>query len=216
MAAFFGSLDGNPKKYFGEGRIITWISAINLLAISWLSYRILQIRRPAQEQFFWRAPFMLWAIISLGFLFLTADELFTIHEFTDKMIHQIFRIKETGVTDRIDDIIVVFYGIVGIGILYTYREELRKYRQALPFLKYGFILLFIMGALDTFTNRKDIISMLVNPDSINTIHIWLCVADDSTKIFSETCFLVGFYSALQIAKQMDIKPVKPEEKVRGG
>nr|NQU92996.1 hypothetical protein [Bacteroidota bacterium] len=147
---------------------------------------------------------MIWAILSLGFLFLAADEYFEIHESIDLWIHDIFNIKETGVTDRLDDILVALYGLVGMSFLYVYREELRKCRQVLPFLKCGFVLLFIMVALDIFTNRKDILQILVHHDLVDTLHVWFSVAEDSFKIFAESCFLVGFYIVLRIARQMEM------------
>jgi len=205
VAIAIGVHSGRPLKHFGEHRFITWISVLKLLTASLLSYKILQIRRLARRQFFWRAPFVIWVILSLGFLFLAADEYFEIHESIDFWIHGIFSIKETGVTDRIDDILVALYGLVGMSFLYVYRGELRKYRQALPFLKCGFVLLFIMVALDIFTNRKDILSILVHHDLVDTLHIWFSVAEDSFKIFAESCFLVGFYIVLQIARRIHLQ-----------
>lgn len=65
---------------------------------------------------FWRDPSVVWAIIASGFLFLAADEVLRIHENLDQLIHYVFGLKETNLTDRIDDLIVGMYGLVGIGV----------------------------------------------------------------------------------------------------
>ena len=111
VAIAMGVHSGRPLKHFGEHRFITWISVLKLLTVSLLSYKILQIRRLARRQFFWRASFMIWAILSLGFLFLAADEYFEIHESIDHWIHDIFNRGHRGIR--------AFY--IGIEILSFYR-----------------------------------------------------------------------------------------------
>lgn len=207
VAIAIGVHGENPLKHFGEHQFITWISAFQLLTISWLSYNILQTRRLARGHCHWQDSFMVWAIISFGFFFLAIDDLFQIHERIDHGIHYIFNVKETGVTDRIDDILIALYGLVGMSILYTYREEMRKYRKVFPFLIYGFVLLFTMVALDVLTNRNDILVKFVHRDLSVIIHGCFSIAEDSLKVFAESFFLVGFYAALQIARRMDTKPV---------
>jgi len=134
IAIALGIHEGRPLVHFGEHHLITWISVLQLLTISFLSYNIFQTRRRTLEHFNWRAPFILWAIISLGFFFLAMDDLFMIHESIDHRIHDIFNLKETTFTDRIDDMIVGVYGLIGISALYACREEIKKYRQVFPFL----------------------------------------------------------------------------------
>jgi hypothetical protein len=206
IAIAMGIHKGNAHKYFGETTFITWISVLQLWTISVLSYRIFQTRRRTLRDFNWRAPFIVWLIISLGFLYLGMDDLFKIHESIDHRIHNLFQLKETGFTDRFDDMIVGVYGLIGIIYLRACREEIKKYRQVFPFLTYGFVLLFIMVALDILTNRTDILEIFLSRDLVGTMDIWLAVAEDSAKVFSGSFFLVGFYGALQIARRMDTKP----------
>ena len=206
IAIAMGIHQGDPLMHFKEHHFITWISVFQLLTISFLSYSIFQTRRRTIGHFNWRAPFIVWAIISLGFFFLAMDDLFKIHESIDHQIHVIFNLKQTGLTDRFDDMIVGVYGLIGISILCVCREELKKYRQVFPFLIYGFVLLFIMVALDIVSNRTDILEKVVSRDLVAPIHICLSVAEDSIKVFAGSFFLVGFYGALQISRRMDTKP----------
>jgi len=206
-AIAIGIHDGRPLRYFGEGYFITWISALQLFVISWLAFVILNARRSRAGNLHWREPFFIWALISFGFLFLAFDDLFMIHESIDKKIHHFFNMKETGLSDRIDDFIIGLYGILSISILYIYREEMKNYRQALPFLAYGFALLFAMVALDALTNRKDVLSFLIERrDLVKSVYISLSVLEDSLKILAESCFLAGFYAVFLISKKITVPP----------
>jgi hypothetical protein len=206
IAIVMGIHKGNPILHFGEAHFITWVSVLQLLTTSFLSFGIFQTRRRTLGDFNWRSPFMVWLVISLGFFFLGMDDLFKIHESMDHRIHELFDLKQTALTDRFDDMIIGLYGLIGIIFLYACREEIKKYRQVFPFLIYGFVLLFIMVALDIVSNRKDILEKVVSRDLVAPIHICLSIAEDSIKVFGGSFFLVGFYGALQLSRRMDTKP----------
>ena len=55
-----------------------------------------------------------------------------IHESIDNGIHYVLKLRETAITDRLDDIIIGIYGLGGIGILYYYRDEIVKCMCLLP------------------------------------------------------------------------------------
>lgn len=186
-------------NHFEEGGFITRLSALQLAVTAGVSYGIFQIRRG--RGFVWRDASAVWVITALGFLFLAADDLFLIHEDMDRRIRFAFNLPETGLTDRIDDLLVGLYGIVGVGVLLAYREEWKPYRQARPFLTWGFILLFLMVALDLLTNRNDILPLLFAPERAAVLHIWLSHAEDGLKVFAEALFLGAFYSVWQNAKR---------------
>lgn len=75
-------------------------------------------------------------------------EQYMIHENIDNLIHEVFNMEETALTDRIDDFLVGLYGLAGIGVFFIFRDELRAYREAFPFFIFGFVLFFIMVPLD--------------------------------------------------------------------
>ena len=140
--------------------------------------------------------------MSLGFLFLAADDLFKIHENIDRLIHNIFNLQETGLTDRIDDGLIGLYALIGIGVLIIYRNELKIYRKAFPFFTSGFALLFTTIALDLLTNRNDILPLLFGPTQAADLHIWLSHAENSLQVFAEAFFIGAFYAILQTAKTL--------------
>ncbi|NEP15991.1 MAG: hypothetical protein F6J97_03700 [Leptolyngbya sp. SIO4C1] len=188
-------------QHFQEGGLITWVSALQLLAIAAVSARLSRLRyrmQPAATRWFnWRAAFVVWAAIALGFCFLAVDELTEIHESLDQSLHELFGISETGLTDRLDDLLVMLYAASGLGLLYVYRREIGRYRTALPFLISGFSLLFGSILIDTLTNRPDVLSAVLPPSQIATFSFNLAVLEELLKLLSEGCFLVGFWAALR-------------------
>lgn len=129
-------------RQFEDGGFITYFSTIQLIMVAYYARKIFRLRAdttggPSP----WKSPIAIWGIISLGFGLLALDELLMIHEFFDSVIHKLWIARETGWSDRIDDLIVGLYGLVAIGICVAYRRELTRYRVALPYLVGGFLLL---------------------------------------------------------------------------
>jgi len=196
-ALLFGFMKGDFGEYFGEHYPITWLSFVQLIIISGLSWSVFKLYKVKFNLHDWRSPHTIWAIIAVVFLFLACDEKFGIHEALDRFIHWGLNIKETPLTDRLDSILIGLYGLIGIAGLYYYREELKKYVAIYPFLLVGFILLFASVGLDILTDRHDIIHNIA-------LHNWLTVIEESFKVLSECMFLVGFYHCFQIAKRKKI------------
>lgn len=180
-------------NHFDEGKFVTIYSFLQLLATFGIVLLINWYSR-------WKNPSLIWKIIAIGFIFLAADEVFTIHENIDFLIHRVFGIEETAVTDRIDDILVGLYGLLGIGVLFVYRNEWKIYREAFPFFIFGFALLFGMVTLDVITNRHDILYLIWDHHSASTIQTYLSLAEEPLKVFSEAFFILGFYIILQTVK----------------
>ena len=155
------ALHQSPTAYTGEGEPITWLSFAHLLVISGIAGSIFYYRTDGRlHAGMWRSPMLIWLLIALGFLFLAVDEVAKIHESLDRSFHRILQMQETGLTDRLDDAIVLAYGVMGLGVLYVYREELMPYRPALPLVVGGFALFIFMGLLDAMVNRNDVFLFL--------------------------------------------------------
>jgi hypothetical protein len=192
--------------HFQEGGSITILSVLQLLVMSWLSYSTLRARRESPRRPLWRERAAIWAIIALGFLFLAADEYFLIHENLDLLIHDAFNASETGLSDRIDDILVALYGLAGIGALILYRDELRLYRAARPFAVGGFCLLVVTVGLDALTNRNDILPLFLERDLADPLHGWLLVVEDAVKILAEGLLISALYAVLLKARCLRERP----------
>lgn len=194
----------DPKIYYKEFQLVTFISFIKLLIISRANWNIFRLKGGTVRNIDFNNPYALWLVISAGFLFLAADDLFLIHENTDKLIHFIFGMKETGLTDRIDDLIVLIYGILGLLILYSYREEIYRYRRSVPYILTGFVILFIRIVIDVITNRNDIIPIFISDETVEThLNNFLAVSEGAAKLLAQSFFLTGFYHCLQKTGRTD-------------
>lgn len=181
---------------FGERGYITFLSTFQLLAIAWISDKILQTKkelRPISK----RSAQLFWRIISIGFIFLAADEFLAIHEATDVFIHSVLDLQETPVTDRIDDVIVGLYGIFGGYIVWRFRDEIKGHKRAIACFKWGFILLFGMVVLDILSNDESILARFFTLSMADTIQMYLSQLEDSIKIIAEGFFIMAFYMILK-------------------
>lgn len=208
LSIFLGIQEEDILEHMGERGILTSVSIAQLLIISLLSLRIffmlyknwknqLSQSQVLSNRFFWQNSFTIWLISSLGFLLLTIDERYKIHERIDFKIHDFLQIEETGITDRIDDLIVFIYALIGIAILYVYREEIIKYRRAFSCIKYALVMVFVMILIDVISNRSDIIELFTNnPVLLSRIINWLTVIEESLKVFAEGYFIIACYAVL--------------------
>lgn len=195
------ALGRSPEQYFEEGAFITYISFFQLSAVSLLACIVFGIRVGETRSSGWKALPIIWLIIAIAFIYLSLDEVYEIHENLDFLIHRAFKLRETGFTDRIDDIIVACYGLFGLAILYFQRKEFKKYRDTFPLLKVGFAFMFIMAALDTLTNRKDILQLFIsNPYTCKKLFLWLEAIEDSFKIIAEGTFMGALYHCFEITR----------------
>lgn len=188
----------DPKIYYDEFHFVTFVSTIKLFLISRLNWLIFRSKGGNIRNIDLNSPYVLWLITSAGFAFLALDDLFLIHENTDKLVHILLGMKETGVSDRIDDLIVFVYGILGILILYSYREEVYRYKAAIPFIMIGFIMLFVRIAIDIVTNRNDIIPLYITDSYVaGYLNNVLAIIEGATKLLAESFFITAFYYCLR-------------------
>ncbi|NET06305.1 MAG: hypothetical protein F6K16_16705 [Symploca sp. SIO2B6] len=191
-----------PSRYFNEGGYISWISFFQLLACAILAWRIFKLHKGKLTFSTPKSSYRLWSIIALGFLFLAIDEVVEIHERIEDMIFQSLNLEETSFTRRIDDLIVGSYGLIAVGILYFYKEEIKKYSQVIPIFVCGFILMFAMVIFDLVSNKSDLLFLLIGDESFSEIiKHWLRALEETLKIFSEGVFIGALYRCLQISRR---------------
>lgn len=192
------ALHQSPTAYTGEGEPITWLSFVHLLVTSVLAWEVFSRRTGGSLRGnMWRSPTFVWLLIALGFLFLAIDEVAKIHESFDRLFHRTFQIQETGLTDRLDDVIVLGYGLIGMGVLYAYRSELVWYRSALPLVICGFVLFVLMGLLDALVNRDDVFLFLgISKEGSYALAMWIGGVEEGLKILAEAALLGATYTCV--------------------
>lgn len=184
LALIGGHLKGNIHYYFSEKSFITHQSAFILVTLHVYCGLIFEAEYTSNQAHKQPGHSIPWALMSLGFLFLAFDEVMQFHERLDVAIHHWLSIQENGVTDRLDDVIILLFALIGMFMLYYYRGTLLKYRVAIPYLTVGFGLALLMVGLDIVTNRPDIIA---DKATLNAMK----VLEELSKVFAELSFLLG-------------------------
>ena len=195
----------NPTAYTGEGDPITWLSFAHLLVTGSLAGGVFYCRTGGSlDPAVWRQPVFVWLLIALGFLFLAVDEVAKVHESLDRSVHRFLQRPETALSDRLDDAILLGYGLVGAAVLYVYRSELLSYRTVLPLVVCGFVLFLFMGLLDALVNRPDVfLFMGISQEGSVSLGKWLGGVEEGLKILAEAAFLGAAYSCLFLTVQAD-------------
>jgi hypothetical protein len=192
---------GNPGRYFGEGRFTTIVSCAQLLLVAlfgWLTF--LARRRLANGRGIFSGP-VLWAFIAAGFVFLAADDAFKIHERLDLIIHEIFHLQETSLTDRLDDGLIALYGVIGCGVLWSYRRELFAFKEILPLLVAGFACLAASVLCDVISNDESGLQWFFQGAPVpKQLNGWFSAGDGAFTLIGEGFFVAAFYLAFRKAR----------------
>lgn len=108
VALVHGISLGKPGAAFSEEGLVTYDSGRQLYLCSFASlsngYFAFRFHHTLLS-----TDTLFWLALTAGFLFLAFDELFMVHESMDRYIHQLFALKETPWTDRLDDLLVGLY-----------------------------------------------------------------------------------------------------------
>lgn len=194
--------DGNFGAHT-DSIYIAAVSAVQMLTTAWLAFRIFEARR---QRAGWleslRKSYLVWALIGAGFVFLPIDETFGLHQRMDGFVHRSLAMKETRLSDSIDDAIIVGYGMIGLGVLFRYRRELGRYDMR-RWLVGGFIFVGISVIFDAACNRPDVALWLASGVA-RLGAIWEAafrVCEALSQLVAEATFLVAFYSALRMARE---------------
>lgn len=155
IAVVLGYLAESPARYFRKSSYTTWVSGAQLLAVGLLAWKIWRRRGGWLFPDGWKEPSFLWFLIAIGFFFLSVDELVQVHESVDRSIHDLLGLTETAVTDRLADVLVAGYGLIGLAVLFVYRHEFRLLRPDFVLIIAGFILMSLMVVLDILSSDTE-------------------------------------------------------------
>ena len=164
-----GVIDGRPAKHFGEGRSGTFLSASLLLVSGALCGAIAADPKARPMRGF-------WTVAALGFALLTYDELGMGHEKLSRHLHQALGWdREHWLTNRLDDVLVLLYGLVAAAWAFRYRNGL----LALPWTA---LLIGLAGVAFLCTVAADL------------VRGWPAT-EESFKIISEALIVVALLAA---------------------
>jgi len=188
--------------YFNHpiGKLFDFCSFLTLFATAYVSF--LACRGIEKERGLkWRdnpaaRPFFISAV---GFLFLGLDDVLSLHENMDRLIHFILRIKETPWTDHIDDFILLLYGVIALFFIKDFIKEFRKHPYMVGLIAVGLFAFFIVFFLDFLTNNIETLSALLFKgmsygDLSYRQNIGKMI-EESTEFLAEAFFLAAFTAA---------------------
>jgi hypothetical protein len=160
---------GDGHRYFGERKVGTYLSFLNLVATGVVAGLIARRLGGAPVARFW------WAT-AVGFVWLACDDLFVLHERIDRGIHEMLGgDPEDPLTDHLDDLIVGVYGLAALGLAWAYRAHLAGFRWMLTILAAAFVLFAAMVVVDFLHLSKTL--------------------EDALKVVAGTTIVVGFLAA---------------------
>jgi hypothetical protein len=184
LAALGHAWHGNPHRLFGERKVGTYLSFVNLIVTGLMAASIArQLGRRRFARFWWAA--------SIGFVWLGCDDLFTLHEQIDRALHALLGLDpEHPVTDHLDDLIVAAYGVAALGLAYRHRADLQPLTWMQRTLGAAFALFAVMVAVDI-------------------LH-WSKTVEDGLKVLAGTLIFVGFLAArLELRAPVSVPSARP-------
>lgn len=190
------AVHGDPTIYMGEDEPVTYLSFAHLLVTGSLASVIFRLRMHGRSPLLaWRDQRWIWLLLAVGFLFLAVDEVAILHESFDQSVHRMLHLRETGLSDRLDDAIILGYGVLGAVVLYIYRVELADYRKVLPLVVCGGILVVYMQILDMLTNRNDIfMAGGIEGKGQRILLGWIKGIEDTLKLCADAALLASMYA----------------------
>jgi hypothetical protein len=112
----------------------------------------------------------------------------------------VLRIEPTSATKRIDDAIIGVYGLLALGVLYRFRDELLRVPGLVRIFALAMVLMAVQVGFDVL-NHPDVVRSLPEKSQRRAAREWLPVAEETMKLVSEGVFLVGFLRARRHARR---------------
>lgn len=182
LVAIVGLLGGNVSSLFKEGGLVTHGSALLLVACA-----VAAIHAGWGRPGTWR-----WAVLGAGFVFLLCDEVLQLHERTDAWLHVGLGIRENAWTDRIDDAIVIGYGLATLTLLVCWRHHLIRLLRQRRLLLTAAAWFAAMAALDLASNSYSAgVAQRFSSQSIAALATGSTIAEETCKLSAEWSLLLA-------------------------
>lgn len=188
-------LSGITPGAYDENKLLTSVSSWQLVASSVVCV-INSVLLVSNRKKLKLPGFPIWLLMALGFSLVALDEVYMYHENLDPWIHNVFAIKETALSDRIDDFIVGIYCVTLLLIVTYFRHAFDfsvRFRRAFAV---GLIFALLMVAFDAAGNREDVASWFVPQSLTPALTRIFALAEETFKFAAIPSFLIGILGAL--------------------
>jgi hypothetical protein len=205
------ALYGKTDHFFREQAAGTYWSGAQILFVAWTAARVAMAARPAPPGSPIAASVGLFAFAAAGFVFLAIDEVARLHEqIEDLLVRHEGPGPKAPLLDRIDDLIVLGYGLVGGAVLLRARRALAPFRPALPWLVGAGACFLVMVTTDLLTTRDDVMYALAHGRPwVKPVWHWLPAVEETAKLVAEACFVGAAWTCLARARAEDASPASP-------
>lgn len=188
---------------FQEGRPITILSLILLLAIGYVCEQTWKIRSANNNPPNIADKSTVWWFLSWGFYIAAWDEFLKLHETLDRKLHYLVGRKPTNFTDHLDDIFVAMYGVIGLWILWVYRKEIFLYSRSIYYFSAAAVAGMVSVVIDTLGSDKMFLSkFFFDKHSLSKAIDILDIVEESFKIGAEIFFVALAIRVYKIAIEL--------------
>lgn len=202
LVIFFGSLEAFFGLGYGSGfdeRTVATLWSVLLLGLtSRVCFQIANLRSGAGADGT-RTPRFFWRFVAFSFAFLAIDDGLQVHENLDKLVHLVAGLRETALTDRFDDAIVLAYALAGAVFLIRYRNELERVPGTVVGLAIAFALALVSAAFDVMTNRSEYLDWMGLEGQVRDMtDSAATIIEEGAKLLAGATLLVTFTRIRQV------------------
>ena len=173
-AAILLASPSQPELQFLEGGAVTVMTSLLLSVCAAYALAGFHIRMRDRD-----LPALFWLLASAAFAFLAVDEHLEIHERVADFVSDAY--GESSVFRNWNDLIVIAYGLAGLGCALVFCNEVVRWTRMLEFLAIGFLFFVLHTAID---------SLVVDATPFSII------CEESAKLFAVTFLAAGFGAGL--------------------
>jgi hypothetical protein len=201
---------GPFSYHFGSARLVSLYSYFQLFATAYAAFLVCKSLGKESSLKWHKNPSVRPFLISaVGFLFLGFDDLLSIHENMDELIHFLFRIKETPFTDHIDDFILLAYGVIALFFIKDFLREFKKHPYMVGLIICGMCLFFVNFCFDYVSNNIEtfiyFFGRVFSGDIVHMKDVYQMI-EESFQLLGEAFLLSAFVAALADIKTGEDKP----------
>jgi hypothetical protein len=195
-------LHDKPDHFFREQAAGTYWSGLQLLSVALTAARVALAARTAPRGSPIAASAGFFAFAAAGFAFLAVDEVARLHEqLEDVLVAHEGPGPKPPLLDRIDDLIVLGYGVLGAAVLIRARAALVPFGTALPWLAGAGACFLVMVTTDLLTTRDDVMYAIVRGRPwVRPVWHWLPAVEEAAKLLAEACFVAAAGTCLVRAR----------------
>lgn len=191
-------IDVGADVLFAEKGLLTFFSPILLMLCSITSGIVFWERTRYMKSYTQKicSSQFIWALVSIGFAFLAADEITNFHSSFGLWLRAYFEQRGTPISPRFDDTLIWAYLAVAFLLVCAYSDELLVFRHEIKYTLYGMLCILLSVALNMFAPRQSLVQAFTSEEGM---HVMRLLSDamkiQATAFFLSTLISIRAYAA---------------------